>query len=66
MLNKANEKLRNNSSSNKETGKILVSKAKNNDDSKENTQKDVIVRRIKKKNENSKVSSHTNIGFGHK
>ena len=66
MLNKAGDKLRNNSSSNKETGKIIVSKAKNNDESKEGTQKDVIVRRIKKKNENSKAASHTNIGFGHK
>ena len=49
-------------------GKAVKSKANklSNDDSHNSSQKDVIVRRIKKKSENPKTSYSASVGFGHK
>ena len=65
---KTDAKIRNNSTVTKDTDKLAVAKPKNNDDSQSNSQKDFIVRKIKKKNENSKGpnSTVTGTGFGHK
>jgi len=66
VAKKNNEKLKSHFIQ-KDASKLLVSKSKDNDDSQSNSQKDVIIRRIKKKNENSKsTNSYVSIGFGHK
>ena len=49
----------------KESKKLTVAKVKDQDDSQSNTQKDVIVRRIKKKSDTTKAASQASIGFGH-
>ena len=63
---KADDKIRNNSTMSKDNDQLIISKPKINDDSQTNSQKDVIVRKIKKKNDSIKVASSTAIGFGHK
>lgn len=50
----------------KETGKIIVTKVNKPNEDSQPSQKDVIVRRIKKKGENAKAASQGTIGFGHK
>lgn len=70
IVKKMDEKIRSANSS-KEGGKITVvpkpnKNSTNHDDSQNTSQKDVIVRRIKKKSENGKVSSQATLGFGHK
>ena len=60
-----NQQIRSANSS-KESNKVMVTKSKINDESQNNSQKDVIVRKIKKKNEASKTASHSSLGFGHK
>lgn len=63
---KTDAKIRNNSTVTKDSEKLAIAKPKNNDDSQSNSQKDFIVRKIKKKNENSKGPNNTVTGFGHK
>lgn len=64
IAKKVGDKLKGHSQS-KDDGK-LNPEEDTNADPHSTSQKDVIVRRIKKKNENSKASSHASIGFGHK
>lgn len=67
IVRKSNEKANNTAGIAKDTGKIIVTKInQDQDDSQSANQKDVIVRRIRKKNENSKASNSVHVGFGHK
>lgn len=67
IVRKSNERVNNTAGITKDTGKIIVTKInQDQDDSQSANQKDVIVRRIKKKNENSKASNSVHVGFGHK
>jgi hypothetical protein len=72
IVKKADEKVRSGNNSSKESNKLSFSKVnasnqQNIDDSQNTSQKDVIVRRIKKKSEGgNKAASHSSLGFGHK